>query len=111
MSTATKKDAIAAAMSIAEDVSAGTLAPGDLEAQLVKECRALFGTVAGEGDPLLRVQIDVARAVLAAGLIPADELSQWLAAAKHRASLATGADGDTQAGAEQTGDDLAGTYG
>jgi hypothetical protein len=86
--TMTKQDVITAAASVARDAAEGTLAPAELEAQLVAECRQLFGTVAGEGDPLLPVQIEVARAVLAAGLIPADELAEWLAVARRRESLA-----------------------
>lgn len=85
MTITTKRDAVEAAMALADDVAEGRLTPAQLEAQAAAELRALFGTVVGEGDPAWPVQLDVARGVLAAGGIPADELSEWLAVARHRA--------------------------
>lgn len=85
MSTMTKRDAVDAAMSIAEDVAEGRLAPDDLEAQLETELRALVGTVVGESDPLFALHVDIARGVLAVGGVPTDELAEWLAVARHRA--------------------------
>lgn len=84
MTTTTKRDAIDAAMSVAEDVAEGRLDPAALEAQAVAELRDLFGTVVCEGDPLWPLQVDVCRQVLALSGIPATELQEWAAA--HRRS-------------------------
>lgn len=76
----TQADIITAAMGIASDAAEGKLSPADLEAQAVEECRSLFGTVTVDG-PLFPLQVEVARAVLAANGIPVDELQEWLAVA------------------------------
>lgn len=75
-----KKSAVEAAMSIAQDVTDGRIAPADLEAQALTECRRLFGRVAGPGDPLWGLHVEVCRQVLqVGGGIPADELAEWAA--------------------------------
>jgi hypothetical protein len=85
MSTYTSTDdAIKAAMSIATDVADGKLAPADLEAVAVAELTELFAEVVGPDNPVWPLQLQVARGILAAGGIPADELSEW--AAVQRAS-------------------------
>lgn len=84
MSATTTADLIRAATSVARDVSDGKLDPATLEQQLVTELCELFGTVVGAGDPLWDLQIDVARGVLAAGGIEANELSEWAAVAHRR---------------------------
>ncbi|OBF56721.1 flagellar hook-length control protein [Mycobacterium sp. 852002-53434_SCH5985345] len=81
----TGEDAIRAAASVARDVADGKLNPADLEAQTAAELRQLFGAVIGEDDVAWPVQLDVCRQVLALGGVPADELSEWLAVARHRA--------------------------
>lgn len=73
------QDAIKAAMSVAKDVAEGRLAPAELDAQVVAECRELFGRVEGPGDPLWDLQVDVARQVLGLDGIPVDEMAEWLA--------------------------------
>lgn len=85
MTSLTKRDAIESAMSIADDVAQDRLSPAALETAAVAECRALFGTVTGQGDPLWDLHRDVARQVLALDGVPADELSEWLAVARQRA--------------------------
>ena len=52
------------------------------------ECSTLLGNVTGPDDPLWPLQVEVCRAVLAAGGIPADELSEWLAVARRCAAAA-----------------------
>lgn len=84
MSTITTQDAIKAATSVARDIAEGRLAPEHLEAQAVTELRDLFGTVAGEDDPLWPLQLQVASGVLAAGGIPTEELAEWLAVQRRR---------------------------
>jgi hypothetical protein len=60
-------DVITAAMSIAKDVAEGRVDPSALQQQAVTECRDLFATVAGEGDPLWTLHADVARQAIALG--------------------------------------------
>jgi hypothetical protein len=83
----TTDDVIKAAASVARDTAEGRLSPLDLQEQAVAECRALFGTVAGPGDPLWELQVEVCRAVLAQKGIPADELTEWLAVARQHTLL------------------------
>lgn len=73
------QDAIKAAMTVAKDVAEGRLDPDALAAQAAEECRALFGTVAGPGDALWELHVEVARQVLALDGIPVNELAEWLA--------------------------------
>lgn len=73
-----KREAIKAAASVAEDVATGRLDPSELEAQALKECRALFSYVAGPGDPLWPLHVDVAKQVLALDGIPYNELVEWV---------------------------------
>lgn len=77
---AAKKSAIGAAMDVAEGIAENRLAPAELDTVALDECRQLFGAVAGPGDPLWELHIEVARQVLAVGGgIPAAELAEWLA--------------------------------
>ncbi|OBF42828.1 hypothetical protein A5719_10315 [Mycolicibacterium peregrinum] len=85
MTITTASDVVTAAMSIADDAAQGRLDPAQLEAQAVARLRQLVGTVVGEGDPAWDLQCDIARGVLAAGGVPANELAEWLAVARHRA--------------------------
>lgn len=80
----TKRDAIDAALSMAEDINAGKINPANLDAELVDRCHELFGSVAGPADALWPLHVDVARQVLGLGGVAADELSEWLAVARQR---------------------------
>lgn len=83
MSTQTERDsAIKAAMQVARDVTAGTLDPANLDDVLRAECRAEFAAVAGPGDPLWDLHLEVARDVLRRNGIPAGELAEWLAVSR-----------------------------
>nr|WP_234708499.1 flagellar hook-length control protein [Mycobacteroides abscessus] len=82
--TTTKRDAIEAAMSIADVVASGKLDPASLEQQMLTELRDLVGTVVGQDDPLWDLQLQVASGVLAAGGVPTDELAEWLAVQRRR---------------------------
>lgn len=90
MTSLTKRDVIEAAMGLADDTAQGRLDPAALEAQAVADVRRLFGTVIGPEDVAWPVQVEVARQVLGLGGIPADELSEWLAVARHRAGEPVG---------------------
>ncbi|PBD11477.1 flagellar hook-length control protein [Mycobacterium avium subsp. hominissuis] len=79
-----KRDAISAAMSVADDVAQNKLDPSSLDDALADELRRLFGDVVGEDDSLWPLQLDVARRVIALGGIGPDELSEWAAALRHR---------------------------
>lgn len=82
----TADDVIKAAASIARDAAEGRLSPSDLERQAVAELTELAGTVTGPESPLWPVQVEIARGVLAAGGIGADELLEWAAVARSGAS-------------------------
>ncbi|MFD6677662.1 flagellar hook-length control protein [Rhodococcus zopfii] len=75
-------DAIKAAMSVAADLSTGSLTEADLGDLATAECRELFGTVVGPEDPLWPLHLDVARQVLARSGVPEGELTEWLAVAR-----------------------------
>lgn len=66
-------------MKLAEDVSAGSVDPAALNAELVQKCRELFGRVVGGGDPLFEPQVAVANQALATGAVPATTLREWAA--------------------------------
>lgn len=83
MSNDAKRQAVTAAMSLAEDITAGKLSPEELDAVAVEECRELFGRVEGPDDPLWDLHVDVARQVLGLDGIPVDELAEWVAVARH----------------------------
>lgn len=83
MSTA-GQTAIKAAMSVAKDIAEGRIAPAQLADVALTECRSLFGAVVGPADPLWPLQAEVARQVLAAGGVPANELQEWLAVQRQR---------------------------
>lgn len=84
MTTINKAEAINSAMTLAENVAAGKIDPAALEDELVAECRELFGVVAGGGDPLWPLHIDVTRQSIDAGALSADELAEWAAVIRRR---------------------------
>ncbi|MGP4054135.1 flagellar hook-length control protein [Mycobacterium sp. 4D054] len=100
MSSTTKSDGITAAMSIAEDIAAGTVEPTTLESELADECRALFGVVAGPADPLWPLHVDITRQALAAGALSADELSEWAAVIRRREAVGAVDASETPEGTE-----------
>jgi hypothetical protein len=79
-----KRDAVSAALDLAEDIGSGKANPAELDRELVDTCRSLLGTVAGPDDPLWPLHVDVARQVLAAGGVPVDELQEWAAVLRQR---------------------------
>ncbi|KZS72155.1 hypothetical protein A4G26_24475 [Mycobacterium kansasii] len=85
MSTPTKRDVIEAALSVADDAAQGRLSPTDLQQQAVTECRELFGTVVGDGDPLWELQREIARQAVGLGALSPDELTEWAAVLRRRA--------------------------
>ena len=96
-------------MRVAEDLAAGRISVAEVEGPAVAQCEALFGTVAGPGDPLWDLQCEVARRVLGRGGIPANELAEWLAVTR----LAEGPrpswiERALAAGADDAGDDADG---
>ncbi|MGH3725014.1 MAG: flagellar hook-length control protein [Mycobacterium sp.] len=82
MSKEAKRDAVKMALEIADQVANGRLDPTELDSVVLSKCRELYGTVAGPGDPLWEIHVEVARQVLALDGIPVDELAEWLAAAR-----------------------------
>lgn len=75
---AAKRGAVDAAISIADDVTSGQLAPEDLDQVATDAVRDLAGTVIGPGDPLWELQVGIAKQVLAHNGIEARELAEWL---------------------------------
>lgn len=65
-------------------VSEGTLTAATMAEAAVARCREVFGTCDGPTDPLWPVHVDICRAVLGHGGLPASELAQWLAVARSR---------------------------
>lgn len=77
--SSSKREAVDAALSVAEDIASGKLPAAELDAMVAAECERLFDRAVGPEDPLWVVQCRVARRVLAAGGVPANELAEWLA--------------------------------
>jgi hypothetical protein len=80
----TKRDAVDAAMSVAQDVADGKLDPAELEAAAVAELGELFGTVVGEGDPSWPMHCSIAKQAIALGALSGDELAEWAAVFRQR---------------------------
>lgn len=85
------QDVIRAAASVGRDVAEGRLDPDELDQAVVSECRELFGTVGGDGDPLWTLHRDVARQSIALGALSADELAEWVAVIRRREGVGSGA--------------------
>lgn len=83
--TLTKRDAVSAALALADNLAEGRVPVADLEGQAIAECRALFGQVVGEGSPTWDVQVAVARDVIGMGGIDVEELAEWVAVFRRRA--------------------------
>lgn len=91
MSREAKRDAVKAAMSVAEDITSGKLTPEDMDAQVITECRRLFGPVTGPGDPLWELHVGITRQVLGLDGIPVDELAERVAAGRRSQRTAVSA--------------------
>lgn len=66
------------------EVSEGRLTAATMADRAVQRCREVFGQCDGPTDPLWPVHVDLCRAVLGHGGLPASELAQWLAVARSR---------------------------
>lgn len=78
---------IAAAEAVAvlmQEVSEGRLTAATMADRAADRCRDVFGTCDGPTDPLWAVHVDICRAVLGHGGLPAAELAQWAAVARSR---------------------------
>lgn len=95
----TAEDAVTAASAMIGDLTAGTLAPADIQRRAVATARSLFGVVgSGPADPLWQLHGDVARQYLAAGGVSAAEQAEWLAVQRAREGIAEpDPDNDTSA--------------
>lgn len=82
--TVTDADVVESAYAVLGELTGGTLSGAAVELRAVETCRQMVGTVAGPDDPLWSVQLDIARQVLGLGGVPADELTEWLSAARSR---------------------------
>lgn len=82
MSADSKSDvqtAIKAVMQVAEDLAAGRISVAEVEGTAVEQCRELFSHVVDDGSELAELQASVARKAIGAGLIPVNELAEWVA--------------------------------
>lgn len=66
------------------EVSEGRLTAATMADRALQRCREVFGQCDGPTDPLWPVHVDLCRAVLGHGGLPASELAQWLAVARNR---------------------------
>lgn len=82
----TKRDAIDAALQLAEDLNDGKIDSAGLDIELASTCRALVGAVTGPDDALWPMQVDIARQAIALGALTADELSEWATVMRQRAT-------------------------
>lgn len=83
--TAPALDPVAdAALILAKDAAEGRVGVADVEAVADARARALFGSVAGPGDPLWTLHCDVARQAIALGALTAAELAEWSAVLRQR---------------------------
>jgi hypothetical protein len=64
------------------EVSEGRLTAATMADRAAQRCRDVFGQCDGPTDPLWLVHVDLCRAVLGHGGLPASELAQWLAVAR-----------------------------
>lgn len=80
----TVENVIKSATSVARDAAEGRLDPAVLDTAVADQCRELFGVVAGPGDPVWPLHVDIARQVLALGALTADELGEWQAVIRRR---------------------------
>ena len=86
----TLADVVNAASDTLRDVETGVLSAANVEARAVEQCRTLVGVVgAGPADPLWSLHLDVARQVLGAGGLSANEIAEWLAVQKRREAEAS----------------------
>ena len=67
-----------------EVAAEGRVSIATVEQAAADRCRALFGTVAGPGDPLWTLHTDTARQAIALGAFTAAELSEWVAVLRQR---------------------------
>lgn len=75
-----KRDAIEAAMGVANDVAEGRLTPDQLDAELRAYVAAEFGVAIGPQDAVYwPLQVDLCRQVIALGGLSVDELLEWVA--------------------------------
>lgn len=90
-------DLVDAAGAVLADIESGKLTdPDDYEQRAVERARSMFGTVAGPGDPLWPLHLDVARQVLEAGGLSADELAEWATVLRRREQRVSTPDADPE---------------
>lgn len=73
-----------AALTLAKSVAQGEITLATVEQAAADRCKALFGTVAGEGDVLWPLHVDVCRQAIALGALSASELGQWTSVIRQR---------------------------
>jgi len=91
MSTSTSGlDPVAdAALILAKAAAEGHVSIDVVEQAAEQRCRALFGSVAGPGDPLWELHVEVARQAISLGALSASELGEWQAVIRQREGRST----------------------
>jgi hypothetical protein len=77
-------DAVDAVAVLMREVAEGTLTGAAMADRATQRCAEVFAECDGPTDPLWPAHVEVCRAVLGFGGLPAAELSQWLAVARNR---------------------------
>jgi len=77
-------DAVDAVAVLMRQVAEGSLTGAGLADRAAQRCAEVFAYCDGPTDPLWPVHVEITRAVLGFGGLPAAELAQWLAVARQR---------------------------
>ncbi len=73
-----------AALNLARSAAEGSISVADVEWHAVEQCKELFGTVAGPGDPLWPTHVAITKQAIALGALTASELGEWTAVIRQR---------------------------
>lgn len=78
-----------AALDLAKSAAEGHVSIDVVEQAAEQRCRALFSTVAGPGDTLWPLHVEVARQAISLGALSAAELGEWAAVIRQREGRST----------------------
>jgi len=82
-------DAVDAVAVLMRQVAEGTLTGAAMAGRAAQRCAEVFGQCDGPTDSLWPAHVEICRAVLGFGGLPAAELAQWLAVARNRENPAS----------------------
>ncbi|MEU7767916.1 flagellar hook-length control protein [Nocardia sp. NPDC049190] len=93
--TVTRTQLVDEVMTVAGDIADGRLDPAALERRAAEACTDLMTTTFDPHGPIREAQVAVARGVLAAGWLTADEVAEWAAVLRRAEATADPADSDS----------------